>query len=159
HAAGTTAMMVTHDHEEAFAVADRMAVMRAGRLVQQGALDEVWGRPVDAWTAEFLGYAVVLTGERARRLRDAACPEATWGTVALRRSALRVSEDGPLRATVTEARPTPDQVRLQLDLEGVGSLPGVAGPRSGVGVGSSVRVALDTTRLAEVGPRAWGPPL
>ncbi|MCW2867242.1 MAG: transporter ATP-binding protein, partial [Marmoricola sp.] len=42
HAAGTTAMMVTHDHEEAFAVADRMAVMRAGRLVQQGALDEVW---------------------------------------------------------------------------------------------------------------------
>ena len=151
HAAGTTAMMVTHDHEEAFAVADRMAVMRQGRLVQQGALDEVWGRPADAWTAEFLGYAVVLGGERARLLRDAAAPGATWGTVALRRSALRVSSDGPLRATVTEVRPTPDQVRLQLDVEGVGTLPGVAGPRSGVAVGTRVRVALDTTRLAEVG--------
>ena len=48
HAAGVTAMLVTHDHEEAFAVADRMAVMRDGRLVQHGTLDEVWGHPADA---------------------------------------------------------------------------------------------------------------
>jgi ABC-type nitrate/sulfonate/bicarbonate transport system ATPase subunit len=34
---GTTAMMVTHDHGDAFTVADRTAIMRAGRLVQQGA--------------------------------------------------------------------------------------------------------------------------
>ena len=33
---GTTALMVTHDHEEAFTVATRMALMRAGRVVQQG---------------------------------------------------------------------------------------------------------------------------
>ena len=39
---GTTALMVTHDHEEAFTVADRLAVMRAGEIVQQGAIDEVW---------------------------------------------------------------------------------------------------------------------
>ena len=40
--AGTTALMVTHDHEEAFTVADELAVMRAGRVVQHGELDEVW---------------------------------------------------------------------------------------------------------------------
>ena len=37
--------MVTHDHEEAFTVADRLAVMRAGEIVQQGAIDEVWRAP------------------------------------------------------------------------------------------------------------------
>src|SRR5204863_337026 len=47
--AGVTAMLVTHDHEEAFAVADRMAVMRAGRLVQHGTLEEVWSHPADGW--------------------------------------------------------------------------------------------------------------
>ncbi len=45
--ARTTALLVTHDHEEAFAVADRMAVMRAGRVVQSGTLDEVWRHPAD----------------------------------------------------------------------------------------------------------------
>ena len=42
---GVTALMVTHDHEEAFTVADRLAVMRAGQVVQQGAIDEVWRVP------------------------------------------------------------------------------------------------------------------
>ena len=92
--AGATAMLVTHDQEEAFAVADRMAVMRDGRIVQGGTLDEVWGQPADGWTAQFLGYATVLTGDRARLLRDIAAPSATWQAVALRRSALRVDPSG-----------------------------------------------------------------
>ena len=149
-AAGATAMLVTHDQEEAFAVADRMAVMRSGRIVQQGALDEVWRRPADGWTAEFLGYATVLTGEAARRLRSLAVPGADWEAVALRRSALRVQPTGPLVATVTEARVTPDQIRVQLDVEGAGSLPGVADPGSDVRLGARVRVALDTSRIAPV---------
>jgi len=55
---GTTAMMVTHDHGDAFTVADRTAIMRAGRLVQQGATAEVWAHPIDADTAHFLGVPV-----------------------------------------------------------------------------------------------------
>jgi thiamine transport system ATP-binding protein len=54
----TTAMMVTHDHGDAFTVADRTAIMRAGRLVQEGATAEVWAHPVDADTAHFLGVSV-----------------------------------------------------------------------------------------------------
>ncbi len=148
--AGATAMLVTHDQEEAFAVADRMAVMRDGRIVQGGTLDEVWGQPADAWTAQFLGYATVLTGDRARLLRDTAAPSATWQAVALRRSALRVDPSGPLTATVEEARVTPDQIRVQLAVDGAGSLPAVADPGTDVRVGAQVRVSIDTSRIAPV---------
>ena len=54
----TTAMMVTHDHGDAFTVADRTAIMRAGRLVQEGPTAEVWAHPIDADTAHFLGVPV-----------------------------------------------------------------------------------------------------
>ncbi|UFU06173.1 ABC transporter ATP-binding protein [Ruania halotolerans] len=56
---GITAMYVTHDHDEAFAVADRVAVMRQGRLVQVGTPAELWAAPGDADVARFLGYRVV----------------------------------------------------------------------------------------------------
>lgn len=149
-ASGATAMLVTHDQEEAFAVADRMAVMRAGRIVQAGTLEEVWLRPVDGWTAQFLGYATVLTGDRARRLRDLAVPGARWESVALRRSALRVDPGGRLAGRVEEARATPDLIRVQLDVDGAGSLPAVAEPGTDVRVGAAVRVSLDVSRIAAV---------
>src|SRR6478609_1082971 len=88
-AAGTTALMVTHDHEEAFAVADRLAVMLAGRVAQEGEISEVWRAPADPATALFLGYARVLVGEAAATLlRAAGLPAAP--AVAVRRSALVV---------------------------------------------------------------------
>ena len=62
--------------------------------------------------------------------------------MALRRSALRVDPAGPLTATVEEARVTPDQIRVQLDVDGVGSLPGVADP------GSDVRGGVRVVRVA-----------
>ncbi len=153
--AGATAMLVTHDHEEAFAVADRMAVMREGRIVQSGTLDEVWRAPADGWTAHFLGYATVLEGEASRRLRDLTAPGATWGAVALRRSALRVDPTGPMTARVEEARVTLDQIRVQLDVDGAGSLPGVAPPGTDVRVGAEVRVSVDMNRMAPL-PRGDG---
>ena len=74
HRAGTTAVMVTHDHDEAYTVADRLAVMRAGRVVQEGAIAEVWAAPADPETALFLGYAGVLRGrQRPGCLRRAGC--------------------------------------------------------------------------------------
>jgi thiamine transport system ATP-binding protein len=52
---GTTAVFVTHDQGEAFAIADRVALMRAGRLVQIGTPREVRDSPADAEAARFLG--------------------------------------------------------------------------------------------------------
>ena len=147
--AGTTALMVTHDHEEAFAVADRLAVMRSGRIVQQGPISDVWRRPVDAETALFLGYAAVLDGDAASRLlRAAGAPDAP--AVALRRSALAVADDGPLRGRVVSSRLTPDQVRLRLDVPGLGELDAVAGLDTHAGPGDEVAVRVDGSRLAPV---------
>jgi iron(III) transport system ATP-binding protein len=59
-AAGVTALFVTHDQEEALSLADRVAVMRDGRVQQIGTPEEVYGRPASRWVAEFLGEADVL---------------------------------------------------------------------------------------------------
>ena len=63
--AGVTSVFVTHDQEEALSLADRVAVMRDGRVVQVGTPEEVYGRPASRWVAEFLGEADVLPGRVA----------------------------------------------------------------------------------------------
>jgi thiamine transport system ATP-binding protein len=140
-----TALMVTHDHEEAFTVADRLAVMRAGRVVQQGPIDEVWRTPVDAETALFLGYARVLAGAAAEALAPGA------GRLAVRRSAFRLDPSGPLSGTVTGVRTTPEQLRLTANLDAVGEVDAVAALDSYVRPGESARFAVDLTRTAAVG--------
>ncbi len=52
---GVTAIYVTHDQQEAFALADRVILMRRGRIVQEGTPQAVYGRPASAWVARFLG--------------------------------------------------------------------------------------------------------
>ncbi len=164
-AAGTTALLVTHDQEEAFAVADRMALMRAGRVVAAGTVDEVWRSPVDAEAARFLGYATVLAGSAARVVLEAAgegdasasgsgssgSGSGSSGELALRRSALRLDPLGALRGRVLEVRSTPDAVRLRVAVEGVGAVPAVAAPGDAVpGVGLAVRLAVDLSRTARL---------
>jgi thiamine transport system ATP-binding protein len=61
-----TAVYVTHDQAEAFALGDRVAVMREGRIVQSGTADELWARPVDEDVARFLGLANVGDGRVVR---------------------------------------------------------------------------------------------
>ncbi|WP_199547434.1 ABC transporter ATP-binding protein [Streptomyces sp. N35] len=73
---GTTVLAVTHDQGEAFALADRVVVMRDGRIAQSGAPLDVWQRPADAFVARFLGFDNVVeatvTGEAA---------DTVWGKV------------------------------------------------------------------------------
>ncbi|WP_432559845.1 ABC transporter ATP-binding protein [Granulicoccus sp. GXG6511] len=59
---GVAAIVVTHDQEEALSLADRVAVMQAGRIVQVGAPDEIYRAPADSGIAQFVGNAVVLPG-------------------------------------------------------------------------------------------------
>ncbi len=60
--AGQSALLVTHDQEEALSLADEVAVMRDGRVEQTGSPDEVYARPRSRWVAQFLGDAEILSG-------------------------------------------------------------------------------------------------
>ncbi len=63
---GTSVLYVTHDQEEALVVADRLAIVRNGRIVQSGPAIDVWGHPADDFVAEFLGHRnlIDLDGRR-----------------------------------------------------------------------------------------------
>ena len=151
--AGTTTVLVTHDHEEAFAVADHLVVMREGRIVQQGAIADVWSAPVDTATALFLGYARVVEGPAAARLVAAAGLPASEvaACIATRRSALTVEATGALEGVVVASRATAEQTRLVVDVEGVGECDAVAALDTRVVPGDRVRLAVDPTRMAAVG--------
>ncbi len=60
--AGASALLVTHDQEEALSLADALSVMRDGVVAQAGTPEEVYARPESRWVAEFLGDADVVPG-------------------------------------------------------------------------------------------------
>ncbi|MRS12868.1 MAG: ABC transporter ATP-binding protein [Actinobacteria bacterium] len=61
-AEGVTALYVTHDQDEAMVVADRVSIMREGRIVRSGDVDEVMGVPTSEWVADFIGMDGSLCG-------------------------------------------------------------------------------------------------
>ena len=60
--AGLTAIYVTHDQKEALSIADRVAVLESGRLLQTGAPDEVYLRPKNKFVAQFIGETTFVEG-------------------------------------------------------------------------------------------------
>ncbi len=104
---GITAIYVTHDQEEAFAICDRMVVMRAGRVAQIGTPEQVWRRPADEWVARFLGFTNIVDAELAggeaatswARFRVADRGEGPRRLV-LRPDVFALEEGGPVRGTV-----------------------------------------------------------
>jgi putrescine transport system ATP-binding protein len=74
---GAAFVMVTHDQQEALALADRIAVLEAGRVAQIGPPQEVYARPATRFVARFLGAANVLEG----RMRDGVFESAEAGGV------------------------------------------------------------------------------
>ncbi len=136
-----TALYVTHDHAEAFALGDRVAIMRTGRVVQAGTPDELWAHPADEDVARFLGLGNVLAeGDRRMLVRpEAVAVRAMSGdgqpadgvvesavrhgpTVRLR---VRLATGETLDAAVTSLdHPQPgDRVTVSIDPAGIIELP------------------------------------
>jgi iron(III) transport system ATP-binding protein len=102
-AAGTTAVFVTHDQEEALAMSDHVAVMRHGSVIQVGPPTDLYRRPADAWTARFLGDADLFEGVAAA------------GRVTVGAGTFATGLDGPVTVMIR-----PETVGLAADPGGLG---------------------------------------
>jgi iron(III) transport system ATP-binding protein len=112
HAASATAVLVTHDQDEALSLADQVAVMRAGRLVQADAPYTLYRSPVDAEVARFVGGANALPAQVTDGVASCvlgdlplagACPDGA-AEVLVRPEQVRL--DGAASSSSVEARVT-----------------------------------------------------
>ena len=143
-----TSIFVTHDQQEAFAVADQVLIIRQGRIAQAGSPVTVWQAPADEWVARFVGFTnvtdtsieagVATTGWGPISMGDA--PDGEY-RLALRPESVTVSPSGlPGRVVsvafrggkwvvharagdsditaIAAARPDGEQIRLAIDTAG-----------------------------------------
>jgi iron(III) transport system ATP-binding protein len=103
-ASGATALLVTHDQGEALSLADRVAVMSAGRFLQVSPPHEIYLRPASPEVAGFMGHATLLPGTAKER----------WATCDLGRVSLLGEASGPVLLAVR-----PEQVSVTTGAEGL----------------------------------------
>ncbi len=134
-----TAVYVTHDQAEAFALGDRVVVMREGRVVQTGTPDELWARPRDEDVARFLGLANVQAYSGVRRLVR---PEA----ITVRPAGDGRRGDGVVEAAVRHG----PMVRLRVRLAGGETLEAAVASLDHPAVGDRVAVEIDPSGIVEL---------
>jgi iron(III) transport system ATP-binding protein len=145
--ADATAVFVTHDQEEALSLADRIAVMADGRLLQVDTPGELYARPVDSFVASFVGDADVVVGHS-----DGVEVVTPIGTLPVVPGAPRGAVDVVLR---------PESVRLWLDGSGIGVVQRIeyfghdqlVEVAVGNGDGTRVRARLGSARVLVPGDR------
>ncbi|MGW0733477.1 ABC transporter ATP-binding protein [Streptomyces sp. NPDC002851] len=165
---GTTVLAVTHDQGEAFALADRVVVMRDGRIAQAGSPLEVWQAPADEFVARFLGFDNVVPATVTGEVADT-----PWGKlpvpagspqgerdVLVRPAGVRLAADqrDGLGCTVTARtfRGTHVAVHLQPGSAGETELPRLEAActlREAPDVGARVGVVFDASDVVVLGNR------
>jgi putative spermidine/putrescine transport system ATP-binding protein len=110
---GSATIYVTHDQEEALSLADRIVVMREGRVRQVGTPEELYARPAHSDVAEFMGYRNLIRSQVSSdavtvggaTFQGTAIEQVSGaGVAAIRPDDLHVAADGPLAATVETAQ-------------------------------------------------------
>ncbi|WP_202034708.1 ABC transporter ATP-binding protein [Rhizobium rhizogenes] len=155
---GLTGVYVTHDHTEALALGDRIAIIDSGRVVESGTPVEVFNRPKRRYTAEFLGLANVIPvtnkgGRLVTEYGEDIGTELRSDTgepvvaIALRPDAIRLAAEGetglhPAVGRAVEYLPGGVLHELQL-LEGGTTVQVILPSGEGVAVGSQVNISFD----------------
>jgi thiamine transport system ATP-binding protein len=130
-----TALYVTHDQAEAFALGNRVAVMREGQVVQTGTPDELWAHPVDEDIARFLGLGIGLDGTIVR-------PEA----ISVRRVSPDETGDGVVESTARHG-PT---IRLAIRLDDGSLLDAAVASIDHPAPGERVSVEIDAAGIVRL---------
>jgi putrescine transport system ATP-binding protein len=136
---GAAFVMVTHDQAEALALADRVALLDRGRLVQEGPPREVYERPATRFVATFLGAANVLEG---RRTADGALDCAAAGC--------RLRTSTPLTEGVQAVALRPERIRLDDTATGENTAAGMVEDAAFRGDSSLLLVRLSGGALLRV---------
>jgi thiamine transport system ATP-binding protein len=159
-ALGTTVLAVTHDQGEAFALADRVVVMRDGRIAQSGTPLEVWQHPADEFVARFLGFDNVVEATVA-----GAAADTPWGKVPVPEDAPQgthpllvrpagvrlLPADEGLRCTVVARTFKGTHVAVRLQPEDAPRLEAACALREAPEVGGTVGVEFDAAEIVVLG--------
>ena len=153
---GAAAMLVTHDPDDAMAVADRIALMRDGRIVQSGTPEEVYRAPVDRWVAAFFADleevpAEVRGGRAETPLGSFAAPALADGPalVCIRRDAFDLDGAEPeFVARVVATRFLGEHRTVTLEIDGLARpIDAFVDARRAVEVGRRIGVGLDRAEV------------
>ena len=159
-----TAIHVTHDHAEAFALADRVALMRDGRIHRTATPQQLRDDPQEAWTATFLGLGTVwrpAPAERATATGEFATP---WGSVTLlaptaagaltaaqefclliRPQAVQLHGRGGVNAHISDVRVAGDRTVATFEVTSAPPIDGYV--TAGATPGETCRITLDASGI------------
>ena len=145
---GAAIVMVTHDPDEAMRVGDRVALMRAGRVVQEGTPTEIYRHPKDPQAVALFGGANVFHARVSNgcvsspfgQTKANSMAEGDWAEVIYRPASVRVAETG-VKARVLAVRPYAGQLEIEAAIEPM-SLPGEVEIPTSVRAAAPLQTAL-----------------
>ncbi|GAB3284490.1 ABC transporter ATP-binding protein [Parasphingorhabdus pacifica] len=163
-----TAIVVTHDHDEAFTLADRVGVLLDGTISQVDTPGRLWRHPATDEVAEFLGCTTLLPAQVSGGIASCALGRVAIGAedgaarLGLRASGVHAAPEvgagvgsavagGGAAGTVLERVHRHDHVRLGVDVPEVGKVEAIAQINNAPAIGESVRLELNPGGVALVG--------
>ncbi len=159
--AGATAILVTHDQREAFAIADKVGVLGDGHLRQWDTPYNLYHQPADRYVAEFIGEGVLLPGtavndtclctelgefEPACALQPCTSPSANGVEILIRPDSVTLDDASPVRARVVSRAFRGAEFLYTLELPSGGRILALAPSRKPYEVGCTVGVRLLTAQ-------------